>query len=71
MTTAATKFENTEISTLFLAFELGARSWKVGFTTGFGQKPKGEEDKEEDRRVTDSRNLSIDPRESTVRSDGP
>jgi transposase len=26
--------------TLLLAFELGARTWKLGFTTGFGQKPR-------------------------------
>ncbi len=40
MTTAATKFEYIEISTLFLAFELGQRYWKLGFTTGFGQKAR-------------------------------
>jgi hypothetical protein len=26
--------------TLLLAFELGQRSWKLGFTTGFGQPPR-------------------------------
>jgi hypothetical protein len=25
--------------TLLLAFELGERTWKFGFTTGFGQRP--------------------------------
>ena len=27
-------------TTLLLAFELGERSWKLGFTTGFGQRPR-------------------------------
>jgi transposase len=27
-------------STLYLAFELGNRDWKLGFTTGFGQPPR-------------------------------
>ena len=26
--------------TLLLAFELGERSWKLGFTTGLGQQPR-------------------------------
>ena len=26
--------------TLLLAFELGERSWKLGFTTGHGQRPR-------------------------------
>ena len=26
--------------TLLLAFELGERTWKLGFTTGFGQQPR-------------------------------
>ncbi len=39
--TAATKSEYTEpATTLFLAFELGERHWKLGFTTGFGQKAR-------------------------------
>jgi hypothetical protein len=25
---------------LLLAFELGERTWKLGFTTGFGQRPR-------------------------------
>ena len=27
-------------STLLLAFELGERVWKLGFTTGLGQRPR-------------------------------
>src|SRR5713101_5290421 len=27
-------------TTLLLAFELGERSWKLGFTTGMGQRPR-------------------------------
>jgi transposase len=27
-------------STLWLAFELGERTWKLGFTTGSGQRPR-------------------------------
>src|SRR5216117_2129428 len=28
------------VPTLYLAFELGNRDWKLGFTTGFGQPPR-------------------------------
>ena len=37
MTTTATRRVNQETvctSTLFLAFELGVNTWKLGFTTG-------------------------------------
>ena len=42
MTTAATYNEhgNTTKATLFLAFELSEKAWKLGFTTGHGQKPR-------------------------------
>jgi len=42
MTTAATYNEhgNTTKATLFLAFELSEKTWKLGFTTGHGQKPR-------------------------------
>ena len=40
MTTAATHHEQstTTEATLFLAFELREKTWKLGFTTGHGQK---------------------------------
>src|SRR2546428_4737673 len=42
MTTAVTHHEqsNTTEATLFMAFELRAKTWKLGFTTGHGQKPR-------------------------------
>ena len=42
MTTAATHQEqgNTTEATLFVAFELSETTWKLGFTTGQGQKPR-------------------------------
>src|SRR5256885_8966480 len=42
MTTAAThnEHENTTEATLFVAFELSEKTWKLGFTTGHGQKPR-------------------------------
>src|SRR5262247_4593258 len=42
MITAATHHEhgNTPAGTLFVAFELSEKTWKLGFTTGPGQKPR-------------------------------
>src|SRR5215813_4900604 len=42
MTTAATHHqpENTSEAMLFVAFELREKTWKLGFTTGYGQKPR-------------------------------
>jgi transposase len=42
MTTAATRNrqDNTSEATLFVAFELSEKTWKLGFTTGHGQKPR-------------------------------
>src|SRR5882672_8677565 len=42
MTTAATRNEqsHTTEATLFVAFELREKTWKLGFTTGHGQKPR-------------------------------
>src|SRR5260221_9757872 len=42
MTTAATHHEqsNTTEAMLFVAFELREKTWKLGFTTGHGQKPR-------------------------------
>src|SRR5512132_1017740 len=42
MTTAAPHHEhgNTTEATLFVAFELSEKTWKLGFTTGHGQKPR-------------------------------
>ena len=42
MTTAATHYEygHTPAGTLFVAFELREKTWKLGFTTGHGQKPR-------------------------------
>jgi transposase len=41
MKTMTRPSESTAMSTcLLLAFELGERKWKVGFTTGFGQAPR-------------------------------
>jgi transposase len=42
MTTAATHKEQstTTEATLFVAFELSEKTWKLGFTTGHGQKPR-------------------------------
>ena len=42
MTTPATCNvpESTTAGTLFVAFELSEKTWKLGFTTGHGQKPR-------------------------------
>src|SRR6266704_4965260 len=42
MTTAAAhnEQENTLEATLFVAFELSEKTWKLGFTSGHGQKPR-------------------------------
>src|ERR1051325_6212517 len=42
MTTPATRNvqECTTEATLFVAFELSEKTWKLGFTTGHGQKPR-------------------------------
>jgi len=42
MTTPATCHvqESTTAGTLFVAFELREKTWKLGFTTGHGQKPR-------------------------------
>jgi transposase len=42
MTTAATQDEqsNATEATLFVAFELSEKTWKLGFTTGHGQQPR-------------------------------
>ncbi len=42
MTTPATGNvpESTTAGTLFVAFELSEKTWKLGFTTGHGQKPR-------------------------------
>ena len=42
MTTPTTRNmqERTTEDTLFIAFELGEKTWKLGFTTGHGQKPR-------------------------------
>src|SRR5215831_8889261 len=32
--------ENTTEATLFVAFERSEKNWKLGFTTGAGQKPR-------------------------------
>ena len=42
MTTSVTQHEqrNTIEGTLFVAFELSEKTWKLGFTTGQGQKPR-------------------------------
>ena len=42
MTTTAThnKHDATTERVLFMAFELSEKTWKLGFTTGHGQKPR-------------------------------
>ena len=42
MTSAATRNrqDNPSEATLFVAFELSEKNWKLGFTTGHGQKPR-------------------------------
>src|SRR2546421_8494528 len=42
MTTLATRHtqDTTTEGTLFVAFELSEKTWKLGFTTGHGQKPR-------------------------------
>jgi len=42
MITPATRTEhgNTPAGTLFMAFELSEKTWKLGFTTGPGQEPR-------------------------------
>jgi hypothetical protein len=32
--------ESTTAGTLFVAFELSEKTWKLGFTTGHGHKPR-------------------------------
>src|SRR2546426_9737557 len=42
MTTLASRNtqDNTTEGTLFVAFELSEKTWKLGFTTGHGQQPR-------------------------------
>ena len=42
MTTKATRNaqDTTSAGTLFVSFELSDKNWKLGFTTGHGQKPR-------------------------------
>ena len=42
MTTKATpnRHDTTREATLFVAFELSDKTWKLGFTTGHGHKPR-------------------------------
>ena len=42
MITAATphEYRNTTEVTLFVAFELSEKTWKLGFTTGHGRQPR-------------------------------
>jgi hypothetical protein len=41
MTTAThNEHDNTTEAVWFLAFALSEKSWKLGFTTGHGQKPR-------------------------------
>jgi transposase len=41
MTATTRHFETTASApTLFVSFELGESSWKLGFTTGMGQRPR-------------------------------
>ena len=41
MTTAThSKHDTTTDRVLFMAFELSEKTWKLGFTTGHGQKPR-------------------------------
>jgi transposase len=47
--TARSENYNTNSTVLYLAFELSNTKWKLGFTTGFGQKPR--------ERVVPARNL--------------
>jgi hypothetical protein len=39
LVTGKTQHTTTE-GTLFVAFELSEKTWKLGFTTGHGQKPR-------------------------------
>jgi len=39
-TTTHTEYGNTAADILFMAFELSDKTWKLGFTTGPGQKPR-------------------------------
>ena len=34
------RIEHNPLSTLYLAFELGNKQWKLGFTVGLGQRPR-------------------------------
>lgn len=40
MTTMTRTSESTAASVLLLAFEIGEKSWKLGFSTGLGQRPR-------------------------------
>ena len=39
-TTRQREGDEREVTTLYLAFELGRAQWKLGFTTGMGQRPR-------------------------------
>jgi hypothetical protein len=40
ITTTHNQHDTTPARVLFMAFELSEKSWKLGFTTGHGQKPR-------------------------------
>ena len=40
MSTTTTTRVNDRTATLYLAFELGNGKWRLGFTPGFGRKPR-------------------------------
>lgn len=40
MTKKTTRIEQYTRPALFMAFDLGSKEWKLGFSTGFGQKPR-------------------------------
>ena len=40
MSETTRRIEHNNLSTLYLAFELGNKQWKLGFTIGLGQRPR-------------------------------
>jgi len=40
MSETTRRIEHDTLSTLYLAFELGNKQWKLGFTIGLGQRPR-------------------------------
>ena len=72
-TTTREKHDSTNAPVLYVAFELGKNKWKLGFTTGFGQKPREKNILARDRgavlrEVTRTKKKFALPEDCTVKS---